>query len=103
MDHLPKVPVGRSDNPNIDMSGPGAAQALKVLLLKGTQQFGLEFQRDFANFIEEQRPLMRQFKPANLLREGSRKGTLLVAKELALQERSGNRGTIHHDERPLAP
>jgi hypothetical protein len=44
---------------------------------------------------------MGQLKSSHLLSDGSRKGAFLVAKEFALQERSGNRGAIHHDERPL--
>ena len=85
------------------MSGPVAAQALKLLLLKSPQQFGLELQRDFANLVEEQRPLMRQFKTSDLLREGSRERALLVTEEFAFEQRVRDRGTIHHDERPLAP
>src|SRR5579864_693044 len=78
-----------------------AAQPLELLFLKYPQELRLEFQRNFTNFVEKQSPLMRHLETADLLGDRSGEGALLVAKELALQQRGGNGRAIHHDKRPL--
>src|SRR5205823_5083760 len=47
-----------------------AAEALELLLLQHAQQLGLQFSRDVADLVEEQRPLVGQLEAADLLADG---------------------------------
>src|SRR2546427_1302269 len=53
---LLQVPIGRSDDPHIREPRPVLAHALVTLLLQDAEQFALQFQRNFSDFIEENRP-----------------------------------------------
>src|SRR5260370_40508173 len=81
--HFDQIPVGRGYEPNVHLVSPSAAQALELLLLQDTQQFGLQGLRNIAHFVDEQRPSVRQFETANLLRYGSGERASLVAEKLA--------------------
>ena len=48
-------------------------------------------------------PAVRQLELPELPRDGAREGALLVAEELRLEERLGDRGDVHRDERLVAP
>src|SRR5437899_4386380 len=50
---LLQVPIGRSDDPHIREPRPVLAHALVTLLLQDAEQFVLQFQRNFSDFIEE--------------------------------------------------
>jgi hypothetical protein len=54
--HRAKGGVGGGDDSDVDMDGPGLAQALELALLKNPQQLGLQVERHFANFVEQQVP-----------------------------------------------
>ena len=101
-DHLREVAVGRRDQPDVDADGPGAAQALELLLLQHAQELRLQLERDVADLVEEQRAAIGQLEPADLLRDGAGEGALLVAEELALEQPRRNRGAVELDERPRA-
>ena len=45
-----------------------AAEPLELLLLQHAEQLGLQLQRDVADLVEEQRPLVGQLEAADLLR-----------------------------------
>ena len=45
---------------------------------------------------------MRQFEPADSLRNRARKGALLVSEQFAFEKPGGDGGTVHLDEGPLA-
>src|SRR3989442_12327506 len=66
-DHPLQVTVGRSYQPNVDFLGPCASQALEFSLLQDTQELWMKFQRDITDFVQKQRALVVQSKPANLL------------------------------------
>ena len=59
---------------------------------------GCKLQRNFANLVEEQSALVRQFDAADFLADGPGKRALLVAEQLALEQSGGDRGTIELDE-----
>jgi hypothetical protein len=54
--------------------GAGAAQALELLLLQDAQELGLEFERDVADLVEEDRAAVRQFEAAEALGDGAGEG-----------------------------
>src|SRR5215472_4017365 len=84
--HFRKIPIRGSDQANIDLPGTSAPQTLEFLFLKDSQQLGLQAQGKIAHLVQEEGSLVRQFKAPGPLRDGARERTLLVAKELALQQ-----------------
>ena len=78
-----------------------AADALELVLLQEAQQLDLDRRRDLADLVEEQRAavglLEAPFAPPD--RAGER--AALVAEELALEQRLGERGAVQLDERLL--
>jgi hypothetical protein len=54
----------------------------------------LKLDRQFANFVEEERTAIGGLKTAYSLCQGSRKGASLMSKEFALDQGGGNRRTI---------
>jgi len=56
--HVSQISVGRSYEPNVHLVSPGAAQALKLLLLQDTQQFGLQSRRNISHLVQEERPFV---------------------------------------------
>ena len=79
-----------------------AAQRHDLLLLQHAQQPRLQRQRHVADFIEKQRAaggLQDLAAHAFLARAGE--CTRLVTKQLALDQRLGNRRAVHGDKRPL--
>ena len=95
--------IGGGDDAHIHFLGRIAAQALELLLLQNAQQLGLELQRDVADFVEEQRALVRQFEAPNLARDGAGERASFVAEEFALQQSHGDGGAVDLDEGALAP
>ena len=59
-DRIFEVPVGRRHQPDIDLDGLVAADALELALLQDAQQLGLERRRDLADLVEEQRAAVGQ-------------------------------------------
>ena len=59
----------------------------------------MKFQRNIADFVQKQRSLVGQFQPPNFLRDRASKGAAFVAKELAFEQTSGNRGAVQLDKR----
>ncbi len=101
-DHLGEVSVGRCNQADIHRNGSRAAQPFEFLFLKSSEQFGLELQRDVADFIQEQGSLMGQLKTADLLRDCSGKSALFVAEEFAFKQSGGNCGTVQFDKSAVA-
>src|SRR6266446_1365254 len=101
--HFNQISMGRSYEANVHLVSPAAPQALELLLLQNTQQFWLQWQRNVAHLVEEQRPFVSQFKTANLLRNSARESAFLVTKQLAFQQIERNGGAIQLYERATAP
>ena len=94
-----QVAVGRGDDAHVDLQRRRAADALEALLLERAQDLGLQRQRQVADLVEEQRAAMRQLELARLARDRAGERALLVAEELGLEQRLGNRGAVDGDER----
>src|SRR5438093_7839561 len=97
-DHVRQVAVRGRHQAHVYPDRPRASQALKLLLLQGTEQFRLQLRRDIANFVEEQRPLVRQLEAADLLAHCAGEGPFLVAEQLALQQPGGDGRAVELDE-----
>ena len=77
-----------------------SADAHEPSVLEEAQQLGLHRDGHLADLVEEQRAALCGLDlPSHALRR-AREGSALVAKELALEEGVGDRGTVDWDERP---
>ena len=97
----PQLLVGRGDDAHVDVQRLRAADALEPPLLERAQNLGLQRERQVADFVEEQRAVMRELELAGLARHGAGKGALLVAEELGLEQVVGNRRAVDRDERAV--
>src|SRR4029077_959112 len=82
------------NQPHIDLDRLRASEPLELLLLEGAQQCGLEFQADVADLIQKQRASVRQLESTLSLDQGTGKGSLLMAKQFALQQPRRDRGAV---------
>ena len=82
--------MGGGDQAHIHVNGPVASQALEFPLLDGAQELGLELQWQVTHFVQEQRALVGQFEPSDLLLDGAGECSALVAEQLALQQSQGD-------------
>ena len=97
-----QMAVGAGDHPHIDTDRAGRAQRQHLAFLQGAQQLGLQGQRQFADFVEQQRALVRRTEQA-LARFGcARERALAMAEQQRFQHRFGHGGAIDRDKRAIA-
>ncbi len=84
---------------HVHRQGPGTAEPLDLPILEHAQQLDLHVGWQVADLVEKDRRAIRQFEPADLLRQRAGEGALLPAEQLALDERARNRRAVdaHHD------
>src|SRR4030095_15875380 len=99
-DHLLEIAIGGGDQPKVDANGSRASHSLVFTVLKRAQQLRLQLEWHVADLVEEQRALMRQLEPADLLRQCPGERSKLVAGPLALEQPRGRVGAVHRHERP---
>src|SRR5271155_1689342 len=63
-DFLLEIPIGRGDDADVDFARPGVADAFDLLFLQDTKQLRLHGQRDFTDFVEEERATVGEFEAA---------------------------------------
>src|SRR4029078_3005184 len=90
------------DQADVDLDGLEAADALELALLDRAQELDLHLDRDLADLVEEQRAAVGELEPAGLARRRAGERALLVAEQLGLHQRLGDRRAVHLDERPGA-
>ena len=83
-----QVTIGGCDHPNIGSNRTACADPLKCSLLKNPEQFGLQCQIKFPDFIEQQGAAISQLKTPKAAFRRAREGSLLVAEEFAFQQRT---------------
>ena len=103
LDLLCQVPVRGGDHPDIHLDRPGAPQRLELLLLEDPQELRLEGRAHLAHLVEEDRPPVGELKPPLAAGDGAGEGPLLMAEELALQERLRKGGAGDLDKGLLRP
>ena len=62
------------------------AEPLKLALLQNAQQLGLQIERHFADFVEQNRAAVGQFEFAGTVCDRAGESALAVAEELALEQ-----------------
>jgi hypothetical protein len=95
-----EIAVGGGDQAEIGAHFDGAADAVEAPLLDHTEQLGLERGAELADLVEEERASVGLFEAALALRGGAGERALLVAEELRLHQRVGDRGAVDGDEGP---
>jgi len=100
-DHVFQIPVRRGDDPHVRRDDLLSAHALELLFLQHAQQLALQQGRHVADLVEKQRAAVAllELAYAPLVRAGER--ALFVSKQLAFQQRFGDRRTIDRQKRPL--
>src|SRR5262245_32800196 len=82
-----QVLVGRGENPNIGVDGPGSTEALELLILKNAQQLHLNSGRDLADFIQEKCSPMSQFEPTFLTSVRAGERTFFMPEKFRFEKR----------------
>jgi hypothetical protein len=96
---VPRVLVGRGDDADVHRLFLASAEPAEAPLLEHAQQLDLRGRLHLGDLVEEQRAAVRELEDARaaIVRAGER--PLLVAEDLALEQRLGNRGAVDRDER----
>ena len=102
-DFVRQVPIGGRHNADVHTACPLLADPLELAFLNHAQELALELQRDFANFVEEQRSTVGRLKSSCSIADGSGKCTFDVPEELAFEQLPRDRRAIDDDERSIAP
>ncbi len=100
-----QIPVGGGDGAEIHLDRLVAAHARDLLFLQDAQQVGLRLQADVGNLVEKNRAALGYFELAFLAVLRAGEGALLVAEELAFEQRLGQRAAVdgnHGHEAPRA-
>ena len=88
-DHGGQIAMSSGNHPDIDLNRLRTSKPFELLLLDCSQQFGLQFQTDITDLVQEKRSVIRKFESSLLLYQCSRKCSLFVAKKFALEEPDG--------------
>jgi len=87
-----------SPRPAVHLVSPAAAQSLELLFLQNAQEFRLQCQGNIADLVQKERSLVGHFEAPQLLGDGSRESSPLVAKEFAFQQIEWNGSAIQFYE-----
>ena len=93
-----QVAIGRRDQARIGAQRARRSQPLELALLQHAQQLRLQFQRHFADLVQEHGAVMRQLEAADALRNRARKRAALVPEQFALQQPGRNRRAVQLHE-----
>ena len=91
----------RRDHADIDLDRRLASDRQDLAALDGAEKLGLHGRAHLADLIEEQRARVGQLEEPGLVAIRSGERPLLVAEQLALQQRLGERRTVHGEERSV--
>ena len=79
--HLPQIDVGRGDDAHVDVHLLHAAEMHELAILQHAQYLGLRVHGHCADFVEEKRAAIGNFKQSFLGRDRAGECALHVAKE----------------------
>ncbi len=99
LDPLQQLAVGRRDDADVDLARLAPADRLHRAFLQRAKQFHLGCQRQFADFVEEQRAAGGLDEFAGVAFGGAGEGALLMAEQDRLHQIVGNGTAIHGHER----
>ena len=102
-DLLFEVAVRGGDDPDVGLLVGDPPDPPEFLFLQDAQQLSLELERHLADFVKKEGPTFRLFEETGPVDNGPGEGALLVAEELALHERLGDRAAVHRHKRLVLP
>ena len=82
---------------------PIRSYRLELLLLQHSQQFGLSFERQFRNFVQEQRASVGVFESSDAPFRGAGERSLHMSEQFAFHQPRRNGRAVHFHQRPVAP
>src|SRR5512133_149959 len=97
-DRLFNIQIGGGYDADIQFLYLRVADRFHFLLLKRPEQLGLQFERQFADFVEEQRAPVRRLELSELVPHRSGEGTFDMTKQFTLQQVTGDGGTVDGNE-----
>ena len=100
---LAQIAVRRRQHPHIDPQAAVIADALNIAILQHAQQFGLQRQRQFADFVEEQRAVIGHLKFAAAVADSPGKCPFHVTEQLALRHALRQRRAVEVHQRVSRP
>src|SRR5574344_127043 len=95
--------VGGGNQTEIGMTFTAAAQRSVVAVLQRSQQLGLHGERHVTDLIQEQGSAVSLGQQPGLRLQGAGKGSLLITKQLALDQIFGDGGAVDGDEGTRRP
>ena len=101
--HVAQIDVGRGDDPDVDLDRLDAAKAHELALLDDAQQLGLRLERDVADLVEEDRPLVGELEQPLLRVDGAGESALDVAEQVRLEQVGRQVAGVDGDERAIRP
>ena len=90
--------MGRADDAHVDAPRTWRADGLHLARLERTQELHLQRQGKIADFVEEQRPTVRDTECAQAGGDGSGERASLVSEQLRLGQLGRDRAAVHRDE-----
>src|SRR5579862_4020248 len=97
-DALAEIPIRCGDDADIDRDRLGPPDPFEGALLQHSEELRLQGGRDVADLVQKEGPAVGELELAGPARDGAGEGALLVAEQLALEQRFGERGRVHRDE-----
>jgi len=97
-----RIAVGRRDDAHVGPHLAVTADAHDAPGLEHAQQAHLHLRRHLGDLVEEQRTAGRALEAPCMLTVGAGEAALLVAEQLGLDQRSGNRAAVDRDHRSLS-
>src|SRR3984957_9554565 len=101
--HRFQIAVRRGNQTRIRPKCARASQPLEFPLLQNAKEFGLQFERNFSNFVQENRTPVSHFEAANALRDRSGKCAFLVSEQLAFEQSRRNGRAVQLNEGLRSP
>src|SRR5688572_5089948 len=97
------ISISGGDNTHVNFYCVTSSYAFKFTLLEHTQQFRLQVNRQFANFVEKDRSAIGNLKTSDATRVSARESAPFVAEQFALDEWTRQRRTVHLHQRMVMP
>ena len=93
-----QVTVGGGDQAEIGLERRGPPDPLELSLLKHSEELDLHRGGELSDLVEEERSVGRQLEASGLLPVRPGEGAALVAEQLGLEQRVGQRRAVDRDE-----
>src|SRR5260370_41891282 len=90
-----QVAIRRGNQAHFHRPRALVAHPLKLAFLQDPQQFALQVQRNFTDFVQKQSAVVCQFKAADPIFDGAGKSAANMAKKLAFEQLFGDGSAVH--------